>query len=260
MAIARTGTASQVDASAGNGNTTVTVPVGCNLATAMWAHFDNGTDSTLATLTLNGVGFTISSQIAVNNAGGLSGAGVAFIENPATGSQTLAWTWSNGSARLEGGWIAVTYVADANVGVGDAVRDSDSTAQSGSNNTALTLTTETTDLVLAAAQSFSANPALDGTVYINNVTVASEVYDASEVTAGAGSTTINMTGEAFSSMTAIALKAVAGGGGGAVRVVGMGLTESRLLKRTQLIKAGRSMSGWTARRSGLLVPERRLAA
>lgn len=207
----RTGTASQVDASGGNGSTTVTVPAGANLAVAMWAHYDNGTNSTLSTLTLNGVGFTIPTQIAVNAAGGLTGTGVAYIENPATGSQTLAWTWSNGTARLEGGWIAVTYVADANIG--DAVRDSDATAQSGSNNTTLTLTTDSTDLVLAAAQSFDTNPALDGTVYINNVTVNSEVYDASEVTAGSGSTTINMTNEAFSSMAAIALKAVAGAAG-----------------------------------------------
>ncbi len=51
----------------------------------------------------------------------------------------------------------------------------------------------------------------------------------------------------------------AAAGGGAQRAVGAGLTESRLLQRTRLIKSAPSMVGWRAQR-GLLVPERRLAA
>jgi hypothetical protein len=46
---------------------------------------------------------------------------------------------------------------------------------------------------------------------------------------------------------------------GGARVTGGGLVESRLLRRTALVKASRSMAGWMAKRD-LWMPERRLAA
>lgn len=209
----RTGTPSQVNASAGNGSTSVTVPAGANGAIAFWAHWDGDGGSTLATLTLGGNAFTARSQIAEGFVGGESGVGVASLASlPAAGSQTLAWTWSAGAARSEGGEIVVVWIADMNVS--DPFRDAKTDSGTGSGNVTVTVTTDVSDLLIAFAQRFAGgNPALDGTVFIDNATVNSETYDVSEVTPGAGSTVINMTGEDYSSMAAISLKSAGGGGG-----------------------------------------------
>jgi hypothetical protein len=69
----------------------------------------------------------------------------------------------------------------------------------------VTVTTIATDLVLAFAKSLG-TPVTDGTEYIDNGTINTHVYDLTEVTAGAASTTVNMTGEEFSAMVAIALR------------------------------------------------------
>jgi hypothetical protein len=202
----RTGTASQVNASGGDGSTSVTVPSDATAVVALWAHYDSNGGTTLSSLTLNGVGFTIQEQIAEGATTDETGTGVATLNNPATGSQTFAWTWSGGGARAEGGWIVLVYVKD--VDLASLVRDTATDAQLGSNDCSVQLTNiETTDLLLAAAQSFTGtNPALDGTVFINDAGLNSENYDVSEATGQSGTVTVNMTGENYSSMVAIALR------------------------------------------------------
>jgi len=210
----RTGTASQVNASGGDGSTSVTVPADCTAVVAQWSHFDGNGGTTLSGLTLNGVSFFPAEvQIAEGAVTNEAGHGIAVLLNPATGSQTLAWTWSAGAGRTEGGWIVLTYVKDVNLA--DPVRASAVDAQISTDNCSVTLATETTDLLLAGCQSFNTStPGLDGTVYINNAALNSHVYDASEVTPQAGTTTVQMTGDDYSSMGAISLKASADPTGG----------------------------------------------
>ena len=210
----RTGTASQDDASAGNGSTSVTVPADATAVVAFWSHFDGNGGSTLSGLTLNGVSFfPADSQLAEGATADESGVGVASLASPATGSQTLAWTWSAGAARAEGGEIVLVYVKD--VDIADLVRAAATDAQISTDNCSVNVASEATDLLLAFAQDFNEgtpddDPALDGTVFINDALLNLHSYDVSEVTPGAGSTTVNMTGEAFSAMAAVTLKAATG--------------------------------------------------
>lgn len=207
----RTGTASQVDGSAASGSTSVTVPADCNLVVAFWAHWDGNAGSTLSTLTLNGVSIlTDSTQLAEGATTDEPGIGVGILANPSTGSQTLAWAWSAGGARAEGGEIVLVYVKDANLS--DIYRARGLDAQTFHNNCSVTLATETTDLLLAFAESFDpSTPALDPTEFITNQLLNLHRYCASQVTPSATSTTVNMTGEEYSSMAAISLKQFVGG-------------------------------------------------
>lgn len=210
MAAVRTGTASQVDASAASGSTSVTVPADCTCVVAFWCHFNALGAATLSTLTLGGNTFTTQSEIPCKSpAASSTGVGVATLTNlPGTGTQTLAWAWSDNDARDEGGGLFLPYVKG--VDTTSLVHDADTGNSTGSNPLSLTIDTGLTDLVLAACESFTGtNPGLDGTVFINNVTINSEVYDVSEVTPGAATTTINMTGESDSAMAAISLRELA---------------------------------------------------
>lgn len=204
----RVGTHDSVDASTGDGSTTVTVDAAANVAVAFWAQWDGNLGSTLATLTLNGVGFTFESQL--SETGDKLGVGVARLVNPALSTQTLAWTWSAGGARTNGGRIYVVYVQDGNTG--DPVRAAGTDSQLNATNVAVALSTQATDLLLAFCCGDTA-PVLDGTVYLDNNQTQGLFHDLSEVTPSAGTTTVNMTGEDFSAMAAISLKAIGGGGG-----------------------------------------------
>lgn len=208
----RTGTASQVNASAGNGSTAVTVPADCTCVVALWSHWDGNAGSTISGLTLNGVALTIEAQRAEGATTDTNGTGAARLVNPATGSQTFAWTWSAGGARSEGGKIVLVYLKS--VDTSSPVRAAGVDGRTAATNVAVTISSDPTDLILAMADSFTpTNPALDGTVFINNAALNSHIYDVSEVAPSAGATTtVNMTGEDYSSMAAISLKAAAVGG------------------------------------------------
>jgi hypothetical protein len=202
----RTGTASQVDGSAGDGSTSVTVPGDCNIAVALWAHWDSNGNTTLSALTLNGVSmFPAKAQLAEGAVTDESGIGVALLVNPSTGSQTLAWTWSAGGARAQGGEIVLVYVTGGNTS--DPYRDADADANVASGNVVVTINSETTDLLLALAMSLApTSPTLDGTQFIDGASLNNDNYDVSDVTPSATSTTVNMLGEAYSAMVAISLK------------------------------------------------------
>lgn len=207
----RTGTASQVDGSAGSGSGSVTVPVDATMVVALWSCYDAPAIS-MSSLTLGGNAFAIQAQIAnVTTVGSeKSGVGVAILEDlPGTGTQTFAWNWSAAGALDEGGGIFLVWVKDHNRG--DAVRGTATNAGTGSTNVLNIPTTDPGDLLLALAMSFNfggSNPALDGSVFVNNVIIGGDSYDVSEVTPGSGSTTtINMTGEDYSAMVSISLKA-----------------------------------------------------
>src|SRR5688500_11017318 len=133
----RTGTASEINASAGDGSTSVTVPADANCVVAFWSHWDGNAGTTLSGLTLNGAAFTIQSQLAEGATTNCHGGGVATLVNPATGSQTAAWTWSAGGARTEGGKITLVWVTDANPT--DTVRDVGTNHNTSTNNVAVTI-------------------------------------------------------------------------------------------------------------------------
>jgi hypothetical protein len=193
MAVTRTGTASEVDASAGNSSTSVTVPADATKAIAFWTHFSaNG--STLATLTLGGNSFfagTADIQLGVIDAGTAEpGGGVALLDTlPGTGTQTLAWTWSNGGARAEGGGIFVVWIKSGGGTI--TARDFDVNQGQGSDVTSITIDSNTGDLVVAMGMATGSNPNPNGTIFVNSTIVNGEDYDLTEITAGASSTTVS---------------------------------------------------------------------
>lgn len=208
----RTGTAAEIGALAASGSIGITVPADCNAVIAMWSHWQGNNNSTLSSATINGVGFTVLQQFGDDNSpADAPGVGVAILLSPATGSQTFAWSWSNGLARNEGGWIVLTYIKDANIS--DAVRGYAIEQGGATTNVEVTLATASTDLLIAVGQSFTTGgpPVLDGTLYINDTLYNSQRYDASQITPGSPTTTVTMTGESFSSMAAISLKPSGGG-------------------------------------------------
>lgn len=200
--IARTGTASQVDASGGDGSTSITVAA-CNLAIAFWEMWDNDQGSSLSTLTLNGAGFTIAEQR--TEASNLNCIGVAYLANPSTSTQTLAWTWSLNQAKAGGGKIVVVYIENGNTA--DPFRDTAIDANTSGNDVSISLTTVSTDLVLALGTTDGAALTLDGTPFIDDALLNGTTYDVCEVTTGDPTTTVAMVFEQYSSIVGIALKA-----------------------------------------------------
>lgn len=204
----RTGTPSQVDGSGGDGSTSVTVPADATGAVAMWTHFDNGTVSGLNMPTLGGNAFTQIVQIQESASPNFGGGGIAYLFNlPGTGSQTFAWTWTAGGARNTGGLIVVVWLKDVNTS--DPYRAGAAEANTATTSVSATISTATDDLVLAMGCSFTQNPALDGTVFIDDSSLNSYISDVSEVTPSAGSTTVNMTNENYSVIMAASFKAAA---------------------------------------------------
>ena len=212
----RTGTAAQIDASAGNGSTSATVPADCNAVVAFWSHWDNNGGSTLSGLTLNGVSFfPADSQLAEGATTNENGVGVATLMNPATGTQTVAWTWSAGGAREEGGELVLVFYKDANTS--DPVRAAGTNAAATTGEAAVGLaSTETTDAVVGFVENFydgGTQPTITGvTAFINNTVVNLNSYDVGDTTGVSGTVTISNSSRDYTSTAAISLKeSVAGG-------------------------------------------------
>lgn len=211
--------ATQVNANAASGTASVTVPTGCTAAVIQWAHWDNNGGSTLnlASCTLpvgaSATAFTTAgTQLAEGAATDESGTGSAYVLNPDVGaSKTFAWAWSAGGARAEGGKIIISWIQDANTS--DFFRACANNATTATNNCNVTVASETDDLLLVMAQSYvTGDPDITGdTNIINNGTQTNEEYDLGTVTPSATSTTVEMTGEYYSTMTAITLKATVAG-------------------------------------------------
>ena len=138
---------------------------------------------------------------------------------------------------------------------------------------------------LTGSRSGAYSPALSGTADANSIVLIAGVADGGTATKHASWTDI-YTGSAAAGGTnhkfqmayragalttadwaaldssfataAVAIEIKAAGGAAAARVVGTGLTESRQLQRTRLVRASRHMDGWMAR--GRLIVPRGLAA
>jgi hypothetical protein len=199
----RTGTASTVDISGGDGSDTITVPGDANLAVAYFSHHDGSAESTLASLELNSVAFTIVRQNAEGNFQDNTGGGIAVLANPSTGSQTIEWAFSAGGARTNGGALYVVYVKDADLS--DIYRDVVLCAVSAAEPCAVNVVSLEDDLGLAFATT-NGTPVLDGTVFIDDDVINNRTTDASEITLSDGTTGINMTGENYPHMAAIVIR------------------------------------------------------
>lgn len=204
----RTGTASQVDGSAGDGSISVTVPAAATGVVVFWTFYDPGSGG-VNSLSLGGAGMTIQEQLQ-HSAGDEPACGIATLLAPATGSQTFAWTYDGGGARSEGGWFALTYVNDLNSVT--PFRDTALDQEDSSVAVSVTVTTQTTDLLLAFCQNFSGASAcafdVAATTYIDNAIVNSERYDVGEITTvGSPNTTFGMTNEEYSTLGGISLPA-----------------------------------------------------
>src|SRR3990167_2238874 len=202
----RTGTPAELDASAGNGNVNVSVPADCNLVVAMGSHWDGNGGSTLLGLTLNGVPFTFRSQLAEGATTGEPGGFVATLVSPATGTQNVAWTWSAGGARTEGGEIFLIWYKAGNIS--DPVRAAGTDAATGSTAPSVGLAdTATTDTVVGHAQRLSGNSVITGvTVFIDNSTLNSEGSDVGDTTGVSGLVTVGNSNPNYSTVAAISLK------------------------------------------------------
>lgn len=214
---ARVGTASEVNGQAGNGSTSVTVPAGTTAAVAMWVFYRGISGEQVTSLSLGGSGMTVQAQEATPGDLSTYCVGVATLVNPPTGTQTFAWNYTTNDGREEGGKFIITYVNG--IDTTNLVRAAGTDSNINATNTFVTLSTETTDLLLAACCSATTStPVLDGANYIDDSVLQLLRYDACEVTPIATSTTVNMTGEDFSSMVAISLFNFVGSGSDSAKV------------------------------------------
>src|SRR5690606_4818299 len=110
--------------------------------------------------------------------------------------------------------IVFVYLKDVNID--DPVRDAAVNATTAQTDVSVTIDTEENDLVLGFAQRFddsSGFPEISLTPFIDNASLNSHLYDVGEdTTPDTPTATISMTGEWYSAIAAISLKAVVGGG------------------------------------------------
>jgi len=215
MPAERTGTASQVNIAASSGSTSVTVPADAEMVVATVGWYNGGSD--LGTLTLNSVQFTVQQEV---DAGATThGLQLATLLAPATGSQTLAWAWDLGDAPGEGGALVLTYVK--NIHPTTPIRDSGSAVGEDVNNVEVTIDSEATDLIIAHVHNPTggASPVLAGTVYVDDWQINNAWADTSQITATSPSTTVTMTGEYYSAMSAVSIVAAEIGGDITPRVI-----------------------------------------
>ena len=210
----RTGTAVTVNISASTGSTSVTVPTDADMVVAMWSHWDDNGDSTLSTLSYDGTSFLPAEaelgdgEVNFNGSGG----GAAVLVNPSTGSNTLSWGWSSGGARSEGGALALIFYKDANTS--DPTGSSDVDQNSVGNGVTASLTSVSSDsMVICFAEAYNNNTAIqiDGsaadTTIIDNVTINTHRFDVAESTGVSGAVDCDMTGESYSVIVGLELKA-----------------------------------------------------
>lgn len=130
----------------------VTVPSDCNAIYGFWFYYSGSAQGGLSAATIGTTAFTKAST-KVGLAGYFSG-GVIIWYNPPTGSQTVSITWS--PAVDIGPLVILVFVKDA-----DTTGERDADAIAGYTGTAVTIDTNTTDLVIKAAAEY--NDVMPGT-------------------------------------------------------------------------------------------------
>jgi len=210
-----------VDASgSASDSTSITVPSGTAaivVFTGMWDGTAGGED--LDSLTIDGDSVDFDTSPLQNQATTQYGAhaGIGVLLNPTIGNVTLAWTW-NASAPDEGGEIIPVYInSDVDTSsiaalVGDADADQN-TSSNGLDAMQLVLTSSVGQLGLAYAQRFSGTTISitpDDNTLENNQLINSHRFDVVAFDPDAGTTTIDMATESYSTIAAIVLNPSSG--------------------------------------------------
>ena len=207
----------RVDALAGSGSTSVTVPTNAEAVVAFFSHFDAVAGAALATMTLGGVAMTDETdvlkneQMAVGDAGTNStGVGVEYLSwLPGTGTQTLAWSWSAGGNQDEGGAIYLVWLR--NVNIGTPFRDFALDSETASTAPSVSIACKSTDLVIGYVQNFSAfgnftGATVDTLLYTNDL-YNSENVNVATLVASNGALTFSNTSPNYSTLAAISIAA-----------------------------------------------------
>ena len=204
-----------VDASAGDGNFNITAPT-ADACLALSYHYDGDVGDTLASLSYGGTAMTSVISLGDGANGSHSGCDAFFLEGVGNGTQNIAWTWGNGSARTNGGAIILFFVdqVSGTISVLDSAVDGHS-----SNQLTTTVDSSTTDLVVSLSASYDAGVAVDafGTLRTADPIEIGPVGLFGRGYTGAGSavsTTVDQTGESFGSIVTVSLTETVGGGGG----------------------------------------------
>lgn len=248
----RTGTASTVRADGSdNSSTSVTVPSDATAVVALYNYWDNNTNAGAPTFSINSVNMT--SQAHIGDVSDKPAVGVQTLANPATGSQTFAWDWGGASgARAEGGTIYLVYVKG--VDTSDLVRDAQADSEASDPAPTVTINSNTSDLVIAEGSAYTGtDPGTDGTQFIDNDDYNSVACDVTEVTAGASTTTVDLTNHYYSTIVAISLKEGSSGATGTASITGGGAVigaREKGAKVSSSISAGGALSGSATRTEG----------
>jgi hypothetical protein len=195
-----TGSSLIFDGSGSSGTNGVTVPSDCTLIIIQWSQFDNNADNDMAELSLDGEDFTLVQN--VGDGANAAGYGCGYLIDPSTGSQDVAWEWSGG-AQGNGGGIGVVFVKGQ--AATSPIRDSDGDTDSGSVG-ALTLTTESTDLIIAlcsAYQAFTSFNLNGGATLVNDNATGDVGSDLARI--GADSSSTSVSGNSDSTIVAISI-------------------------------------------------------
>lgn len=187
----------------------ITVPADALWVGMFWAYYvGSPTGSGLASVTLGGVSPTAVFE--VPGTIDTTRSGLAYWNNPATGSLTLDPAWD--TAPSDGPLCTVAYVTAANVA--GAPRDIDGDNDANATAVTVTLTTVATDLVLKYDVRFSAtSPALTAgfTAAQTQVNVNSLSSRLSTIAATGATQVCAAEGESFSTLVAVSIENAAGG-------------------------------------------------
>lgn len=208
---------SQEEADIQTGTTAaITVNASADWVALLWSHYDGNSGTSLASASIDGANFALSSQRGEGQDQDAAGVGVGFLDAPSTGAQTLTIAWSGGGDRDDGGQFLLVYGEDT--GGGTSVRAAIS-AQSSSTALSETLSTETPDLVLGVAAAYSLAAAVINTANSTLISsdpieddVASLLMRGYDITPLATSTDIDQNTQSFGGVAAISLQEEAASG------------------------------------------------
>lgn len=231
MAISVLSTAN-LDLSAASGSTSVTVSSGTTLAVLVWNGYSMA-GLNVSSLTLNSVARTNVAAASHTGDADTYGNGVEYWISPTSGSQTLAWTWTNTPLSGEGPCAQIIFFDGTETSTPIRAGNFDNTGSTTGGTTAtINVTSNSTDYVLGFVASWHNTIDCAGTGQTNLTAVFTANSRSgrcgSETSPGASSTTFNAPTADDADISAISIKVAAGGGGATSNTLGSG-TLQRLI-------------------------------
>jgi hypothetical protein len=207
--------ATTLDLSAETGSTSVTVPAGADFGVLCWSGYALA-GLNVSSMTLNSVARTNIASVTLTGSPDDNGHGMEYWLDPADGSQTLAWTWTNEPLAGEGPAAAIAWFSGVTQTAPIRDGDIDNNSSTGGSSNTVTIDSNTTDYVLGFCGSWQNTLDLAGTGQTN--LAASFTANGrfgrfgSETTPGASSTTFDAPTASDGILTAISIKVAAAGG------------------------------------------------